>query len=436
MALLESLYAGALRTLGPALPQLAAVLPPGGKLARGLRGREHVVERFEAWASDHRDPRRALVWFHAPSVGEGLQARAVITALRARRPELQVVYTFFSPSAAPFSATVPADVTDYLPLDAPDAIGRVLDALRPAVIAFGKSEVWPVLTRAARARGIRLALLSATLPRGSSRLGPVAARLLAPAYARLDAVGAISPDDADRLRRIGVHEEALEITGDARFDQVLDRARGVDRASPLLRALAVGHGVTVVAGSTWPADERRLLPAVARLREAGIPLRLVLAPHEPTDGQLRNSADALTDAGLPPPSLLSGVEAGAPCGEVVLVDRVGVLGELYALADVAYVGGGWGRAGLHSVLEPAAFGVPVAFGPRHANAREAAELVAAGAAHAALSGDDLARVLERWCSEDAARGTAGAAATGYVSRHAGAALRGAELVERLVDREG
>src|SRR5690606_22644129 len=134
------------------------------KLARGLRGMRGSVDRFEAWASHGRDMRRPLVWFHAPSVGEGFQARAVIEALRTLRPDVQIAYTFFSPSAEPFSRAVPADVTDYLPPDLPSIVARALDALRPDVLAFSKTEVWPNLVHAAAAREIPAILLSATLP--------------------------------------------------------------------------------------------------------------------------------------------------------------------------------------------------------------------------------------------------------------------------------
>ena len=144
MPILESVYAAGVRALRPVLPLLAR---GEGKLARGIRGRGGVLERMEAWAREHRDPSRPLAWFHAPSVGEGHQARTVIEAFRARRPDAQVAYTYFSPSAEQFARSVPADFADYLPLDAAGDVRRALDALRPAALAFSKYDVWPVLTR-------------------------------------------------------------------------------------------------------------------------------------------------------------------------------------------------------------------------------------------------------------------------------------------------
>ena len=429
MSALETAYTLALRAARPLLPLAAR---GDGKLARGIRGRTGVLERMEAWGRAHRDPARPLAWFHAPSVGEGLQARAVIEAFRARRPDAQVAYTFFSPSAEAFARSVRADFADYLPLDLPGDVARALDALRPSLIAFSKTDVWPVLTREATARGIRLALLSGTLPASSSRLGGAARALLGPAYRRLDVVAAISPEDAERFGALGVDAARRTVMGDARFDQVWARAAAVDRESPLLRPFGGFEGVTLVAGSTWPADEEKLVPAISLIADAGYPLRVILVPHEPTPAHLEALEARLRAYRVPGSVRLSRVEAGAEPGRTVIVDRVGVLGDLYALADVAYVGGGWGTAGLHSVLEPAAFGAPVFVGPRHANAREAAGLIAAGGAFELDGGDSIGGQLVPVIRDAALRRRAGDAARRYVEAGLGAAERGAEIVGRLL----
>jgi len=220
--------------------------------------------------------------------------------------------------------------------------------------------------------------------------------------------------------------------GDARFDQVWQRAAGVDRGSALLRAVAAPGRPVLVAGSTWPPDEERLLPAVREAVGAGTPVRLVLVPHEPTPAHLAASEALLDAAGLGH-ARLAAVEAGAPAPDVVLVDRVGVLGDLYAAGDLAYVGGGWGTAGLHSVLEPAAFGLPTLFGPRHANAREAGELVAARAAWSVADSGELTRRLGELLSDGEARRRAGERARAYVRAGLGAAERGADVVVELLE---
>jgi 3-deoxy-D-manno-octulosonic-acid transferase len=426
MSIAERLYSLSIEAAQLAFPLLER---GEGKLARGIRGRRGVLERMRAWAESERDPARPLVWFHAASVGEGLQAVAVLEAFRARRPEAQLVYTYFSPSAVSLGQRVPADFADYLPLDTHAGVARALDLLRPGVIAFSKSDVWPNLVAEAKRRGTRLALLSATLPATSSRLRGRARPLLRGTYARLDAVAAISADDAERFGLLGVTPDRRSVMGDARFDQVRERADRADRGSDLLRPLLDPARLTLVAGSTWEPDEERLAEAWSRLGE--LKRRLVLVPHEPTPAHLERTEALLERFGLSA-RRLGDLGGGALQADVLLVDRVGVLGELYALADAAYVGGGWGTAGIHSVLEPAAFGVPVLYGPRHSNAREAAELVAAGGAFAVESGDELTRRLRELLGEESARRRAGEAARRYVDAGVGAAERGAAIVAALL----
>jgi 3-deoxy-D-manno-octulosonic-acid transferase len=423
----EQLYTVALHALRGALPLLSR---GDGKLARGIRGRRGVLERMERWNAAGRDAARPLVWFHAPSVGEGLQARSVIEALRRLRPDLQVAYTYFSPSAEAFARTVPAEFTDYLPIDLPAMVGRALDVLRPGLLAFSKTDVWPNLTREAESRGIPLVLLSGTLPQSSSRVGGVARRLLAPAYRRLAHVGAISAADAERFGVLGVSPERRSVMGDARFDQVLARAAAAASSSWPSR-LGSGTHFIVVAGSTWPADEEALLSALSPADGRSPPLRLVLAPHEPTEEHLRETSGRLQRLGFSH-QRLGEVGEGPVTGEVLLIDRVGILGDLYSAADLSYVGGGWGMAGLHSVLEPASFGSPVLFGPHHANAREAAQLIAAGGAFSVRDSDDLRRRLAELRADEEMRRRAGAAAVAYVEAGRGAAERGAGIVEKYL----
>ena len=416
------------RALGE-LARIGAALAPsgGGKTRRALRARRGIRERYASWGRTGRDPARPLLWVHAPSVGEGLQARPVIERLRVSHPELQIAYTHFSPSAERFAASLGADFTDYLPFDTPGDARAALNALRPRALVFSKLDVWPVLAREAAAHGVRLGLTSATLAEASTRRGGIAARLLRDAYALLDAVGAIDESDAERLVQLGVQRSAIAVTGDTRYDQVWALAERVDRAGPLLAPLASDRA-TLVAGSTWPADEAVLLPAWLDLRRATQRLRMLIAPHEPTSPHLSAIERWAAESGIAIARLGT---AAANDAEVVLVDRVGVLGELYALADAAYVGGGFHAAGLHSVLEPAAYGAPVAFGPRFESSRDARLLARAGGGAHAADVVGMIAILAGWLTDRAARVEAGERARGLVESGLGAADRSSALVERL-----
>jgi 3-deoxy-D-manno-octulosonic-acid transferase len=413
------------------------------KLARGLAGRRGLAQRYAAWGATQRDARRPLVWFHAPSVGEGLQTRPVIEILRAERPAWQLAYSFFSPSAERLARSMPVDYADYLPLDRPRDVAAALDALAPAALVFGKLDVWPELTLAAAARGVRLGLISATVAETSSRLAWPVRGWASPAYAALDRIGAIAPEDAARLERLGARPQAITVTGDTRYDSVADRAERLDRArEPFASLAAGGTGLfTIVAGSTWPADETVVLPAFAQLRadSESPPARLILAPHEPTPAHLAGIRRAAREAGLPQPVPLSQLAGSAASwnAPLVVVDQVGLLADLYALGQTAFVGGGYHQAGLHSVLEPAVFGAPIAFGPRWRMSRDAALLLERGGAVALPTPGGARRLLAEhwrmWRSDVAARTRAGTAAAAVVREGRGAAARTAQLVIALLE---
>jgi 3-deoxy-D-manno-octulosonic-acid transferase len=412
------------------------------KLARGLARRRGLADRYAAWAAAHRDARRPLVWFHAPSVGEGLQAKPVLEALRAERPGWQLAYTFFSPSAERLAQALPVDFTDYLPLDRLPDVRVALETLAPTALVYAKLDVWPELTLAAAARGTRLGLISATVAPRSSRLAWPVRAWATPAYAALDRIGAIGAEDAARLERLGARREAITVTGDTRYDSVAERAERLDRSCEPLAALATGDPdrFTIVAGSTWPADEAVVLQAFAEFAARGEAkhTRLIVAPHEPSASHLAAVDAVARRCGLPRPMRLS--QIGATPAErvtVIVVDRVGVLADLYALGQAAYVGGGYHRAGLHSVLEPAVFGLPVCVGPRWTMSRDAGLLLQRGAA-VALPADGRRALENQWLSwkrDPAARARAGAAAAAVVREGRGAAARTAALVRALVDRD-
>jgi len=410
------------------------------KIARGLAGRRGLANRYAAWAAAHRDTRRPLVWFHAPSVGEGLQAKPVLETLRAERPEWQLVYTFFSPSAERLAKALPVDFTDYLPLDRLPDVRGALETLAPTALVYAKLDVWPELTLAAAARGSRLALISATVAPGSSRLAWPVRAWATPAYAALDRIGAIGADDAARLERLGARRETITITGDTRYDSVAERAERLDRSCDPLAALAPGNDdtFTIVAGSTWPADEAVVLPAFAEFATRGETTwtRLIVAPHEPSAAHLA-AVDAVAErCGLPRPMRLSQIRAAPPERvTVIVVDRVGVLADLYAVGQAAYIGGGYHRAGLHSTLEPAAFGVPVCVGPGWTMSRDAGLLLQRGAA-VALPENGRHALLNQWLAwkrDPAARTRAGAAAAAVVQEGRGAAARTAALSSRGIE---
>lgn len=406
----------------------AAPASRDSKLARGLARRRHALDRYRAWSDAHRDPSRPLVWMHAASVGEGLMAAPVLERVRRALPRVQLVYTYFSPSAEPFAERVTADFADYLPFDSVRAARAALGALRPTVLAFVKGDVWPVLATNAAARDVRLALLSASVPersRRTSRLGRLVTRT---AYAALDIAGAASEEDAAQLVRAGAHPDRVRVTGDTRYDQAWERAHRTPRNTDLVAALASPRP-TVVAGSTWPADERALLPAWERVQSSVGDARLVIAPHEPHASHLAHVERWARSHGL---SVARIDDTAAVAADVILVDRMGVLADLYALATAAYVGGGFHAAGLHSLVEPAVFRVPTVIGPERAASRDARLMLAAGGVVGVADVSALASALTRLLIDSAERAARGEAMGAVVAAELGAAERSFEIVRSLL----
>jgi len=423
-----------LLTLSRPLLPCARHLP--AKVAGAIQGRQRATARAGAWAESGRVPERPLVWFHAASAGELGGAVPVLRVLRDRRPELQVAITVSSPSGLLPAEALQPDFAGYAPLDTRSDCAAMVAALQPDALIFVKLDMWPGLSSAAKQARVPLGMINGTVRPDSSRLRSPTRQFLRSTYARLDLAGVVGKADAAALELLGVSRERIRITGDASFDQALARVRAAEAdPQPELPARSPDR-VRLVAGSTWPADEDVLLRSA---REIGPRLDLVLVPHEPSAEALRRIDAACLAAVGTPPRLWSelgsarGVRDPAPTGSdgPLVVDAVGMLADLYLEADLAVVGGAFDATGLHSVIEPAAAGLPVLFGPVY-DRREAEEMLAAGAAEV-ISGQNAGERIAALIRDPERMRRMGEAAKSYVERNAGAAAGSADLVSELVD---
>ena len=367
--------------------------------------------------------RRPLVKDCRPGLSSPTFAHAIRSG---RSPSLTSVLR-----RSPAAARQPADVHAYLPPDLPSEVDAALDALAPSALVFVKLDVWPELASRAASRGIPVLLVAATVSPVSGRTGWPARAFTRPGYESIVSAGAIAEADAKRLGVLGVAPDRITITGDPRFDSVHHMVEAAATETPVIQR---NDSPTLIAGSTWPGDEGVLLEAYAIVRRSRPEARLVLAPHEPTESHLAAVEDLSRRQGIPAPARLARATGLESC---ILVDRVGVLARLYGSGEVAYVGGGFGRAGLHSVLEPAAWGVPVVFGPNWRSSREAGLLIDAGAAIALPSSgaaERLAAVWLEWLTQEKSRRVAGAAALQVVRSGLGGAAANATLVETAISK--
>ncbi|MEO7103315.1 MAG: glycosyltransferase N-terminal domain-containing protein [Gemmatimonadaceae bacterium] len=419
----------AYRTAARAAELVSLVTPTSsrGKLSRAFTARRGIHRRYRAWGAEYRDSSRPLLWLHAASVGEGLMALPLLQGVRRALPNVQIAYTFYSPSAESSAEKMGADFTDYLPFDSASSARVALDALDPTAIVFTKGDVWPVLVREAAAQQVRLALVSASIPATSHRTGGMGAMLTRDAYNALDAIGAASDEDAKRIVEAGARENRVRVTGDTRYDQAWARAHTTPQNVATVEDLTSSRP-TLVAGSTWRSDERVLLPAWLAARTSNPTARLIIAPHELAPAHVESLHQWARSNELSSAT----IDSATDDSDVVVVDRMGVLADLYAVATAAYVGGGFHSSGLHSLVEPAVFRAPVVVGPNHEGSRDATMMLSAAGAISVDNVDQMTRALMRLLGDETERADRSNAIGSVVAAELGAVDRSFEIVRELL----
>jgi 3-deoxy-D-manno-octulosonic-acid transferase len=418
--------------LTPVALALAWLLSPfAPKLRASFRQRRGVWRRFHA-ALARRDPARPLVWFHVASAGEFLQAEPLLR--RFRDAGWQLAVTLASVSGQRWVqriASWPELVwADLLPWDVWGAARRLYGGLSPRLVVYLQADLWPGLVWQGSDREIAQALVAGRLAAHSAKLRHgVQGSFARDLYGRMDLILAATEADRLRLAKLVSPHAGPREGGDPGIETVLLRVREAQDA-PLPAGFA--RNPALVCGSTWPADEVHLLPALRAALTAVAAARVVLAPHEPTEPRLRELEAALRRFGV---ARLSAVEAGLPSGapepRVILVDGVGRLAGLYRMGKLAYVGGAF-STGVHNVAEPAAAGLPVLCGPRHGNSPVAADLLADGCAVAVANGDALGAALLGLLDDPERCARLGAQARALIVARAGAAQRNFDALAALV----
>jgi len=404
------------------LPLVAATLRLVALFSRsvrsGLQERRRWQQRLhQSLAGLNRE--KPLIWFHCPSLGEFEQARPLITELRRRRGnDFNIVLSLFSESGlrhGRYHGLV--DHAFLLPLDGRRNARRLYREIQPDLLCFVKSDLWSEIAWTARENGTPVALVAAGGHGDSSLTQPLLRSFFQMAFQSCNFIGAIAAADAAVLSRAA--GRPVPVIGDSKYDAVLSRRDAAGEAPLNLPA----DSVVLVCGSTHPADERYLLPLLPKLLRRFPRLRVLLAPHHVDEPHLRSIEDELASSRISFQRLSQLPEEGKITDQLILVDTMGQLFELYAQADLAYVGGGFHDKGLHNVLEPACFGVAVVVGPRIVNSVEAREMVRLGCITQAHGGDELASTLEQLISDATLRQRKGRLARDFCKERAGAAVR-------------
>lgn len=348
------------------------------------------------------------IWFHCASLGEFEQAQMVIAGLQKKRRPITV--TFSSPSG--YNARKNTDLATgvfYLPLDLPGNARRFIRTLQPQCGVFVKYEIWLNVISAARAQGVPLALFAAQF-QSQQIYFQTWGTMFANALRSFQSIGVQDVSSFKLLEEIGV---SASVTGDPRIDRVALLPEEVFHDA-LLEGLT--HRFTILGGSVWEPE----LDLLRIWREKDDESRILLAPHELDDRMLANVKEWFPQA-----------ERRSKCSTkdpaTLVLDQFGVLNKLYRYADVAVVGGGF-KTGLHNILEPATYGIPVIFGPKHQRFPEAKQLIDVGGAFSVRNQSEFNAIMKTLRENPEKRRIAGDAALKFIQERRGAAEKTLDLI--------
>jgi len=366
------------------LVKLLALFNPKMKLF--VDGRKGVFEKIR----EKINPTDKTIWFHAASLGEYEQGLPVIEQIKIKYPEHKIVVTFFSPSGYEVRKNnTTADLTIYLPLDTKHNAQLFLELVHPEMVFFIKYEFWPNYLNELKKRTIKTYLISGIF-RDNQAFFKGYGGFYRNALNTFDYFFVQNENSKKLLQSIGFTN--VKISGDTRFDRVvsiLERDNSLDFIEQFK-----DQKTTIVIGSSWLKDESLL---VNYINSASADLKFIIAPHNIHKPEIDKLQTLITKK-----TILFSEKENQNLNEfqVFIIDTIGILTKIYSYADIAYVGGGFGNPGVHNILEPATFGVPIVIGPNYSHFAEATALVHQGGCVSISNQKELNETLDNLISNE------------------------------------
>jgi len=306
-----------------------------------------------------------IIWFHAASLGEYEQGLPVIEKIKVQYPQHKIVVTFFSPSGYEIRKNnAVADVTVYLPLDTKANAKRFIQAIHPEMVFFIKYEYWPNYLKELKTQNIKTYLIS-----GIFREGQAFFKWYGGFYRKalecFDYFFVQNGSSKQLIQSIGFNN--VKVSGDTRFDRVVSILE-LDNSLDFIEQFK-NQQTTIVIGSSWPKDENLLINYI---NDSSEDVKFIIAPHNIKSDQITNLKSQITKS-----TVLFSEKNNIDLSSfnIFIIDTIGILTKIYSYADIAYVGGGFGNPGVHNILEPATFGLPIVIGPNYSHFAEATALV-------------------------------------------------------------
>jgi 3-deoxy-D-manno-octulosonic-acid transferase len=345
-----------------------------------INGRKDILKIIASKIDANDQP----IWFHFASLGEFEQGRPILEKIKQNSPSEKIIITFFSPSGYEIRKKYAlADGVFYLPLDTPSNARKFIGTIKPKMAIFTKYEFWPNYFKALSSSQIPLYIVS-----GIFRPSQIFFKWYGGFYR--DVLKCVSrffvqnEESARLLKTISITN--VDVSGDTRFDRVYENAIA-PKQLPTIAAFCEGQPV-LIAGSTWPADEKILVELAAETPE----WKLIIAPHEVHASHIAEIGEL-----FPRSIKFSSLEKSNANqqSQTLIIDNIGMLSSLYQYGQIAYIGGGFG-AGIHNTLEAAAFSIPVVFGPNYQKFQEAKDLIQLGAAKSVANAKELIAAFEHF----------------------------------------
>lgn len=388
--------------------QLAALFSPKMKLFTA--GRKDVFKAL----SEKLVTGDKVIWFHSASLGEYEQGLPVMERIRQLYPQHKIVLTFFSPSGYEIRKnTKAADIVVYLPLDTKPNAKKFIKLVLPEMVFFIKYEFWPNYLKELKRHNITTYLISGIF-REKQAFFKWYGGFYREALKTFEHFFVQNESSKSLLHKIGFRN--VTISGDTRYDRVSEILQR-DNKLPFIEEFTDGKK-TVVYGSSWPKDEAIFRQFISLTIGHGWGIKHIVAPH---DTGKEHITKLVKEFG-PLNAVLFSEKEGKNLADydIFIIDTIGILSKIYSYADIAYVGGGFGTAGLHNILEPAAFGVPIVIGPNHEKFPEAAAMIHFGGCLEGKSEEDIRQILFDLVRNDDYCHEAGHKAGTFITMNSGA----------------
>ncbi|MGZ3592367.1 MAG: 3-deoxy-D-manno-octulosonic acid transferase [Syntrophales bacterium] len=416
-----------------ALPYYAIKMTLTGKYRKSM-GPKFGLVKPSLFAEMKGSPR---IWIHAVSVGEVTAAEPIVASLRTHFPEACIVLSTSTETGQDMARRIVTGATSfiYYPLDIPFVVKKVITKVKPDVFILTETELWPNFIRVCKEQGAKVIMVNGRISQRSYQRYALTKFFWKDVVNLIDDTGVISAIDADRLMAIGMAPARVHVMGNAKYDGLAAKATPPVREEMQRRLNLTETDRVFVAGSTHDSEEKIVLRVYRRLLERYPDFKLIIIPRHPERGHAVLSL--VKEAGFEDYITMTEIEGGKHLtGErIIVVDVIGELFKVYALASVVFCGGSLVPKGGQNILEPAAWGKIIFYGPSMEDFRDEKDLLEkAGAGITVKSGDELLAGILTLMSDPDALARKGEAGRRIVVSNMGAADRYAEMVRSHIER--